>query len=262
VHVRPAIEMRAAGSLERGRYLYRNLMDCDGCHQTKGAPIAREKGIPGSVVAPNITPDPATGLGAWTDGEKIRAIREGIRKDGRPLFPVMPYMSYKYLSDADAESLVTYLNSLPPQPNRLPRSEVNFVARLYVRSWPGPPSKAQLSKGEYLVKLANCVYCHTPLRRGRPVASRLFSGGRVFAGGVISRNITPDPDSGIGSWSEQNFIDFFRSQPPDARSTPMPWAVFRGLTAEDLSAIYQYLRTQRPVSTPPRWYQGLRAAVN
>lgn len=246
VHIRPAPDVRASGSVERGRYLFRNLMDCGGCHQPdgSGAPMPREKEIPGAIVAPNITPDPETGIGGWTDGEKIRAIREGIRHDRRPLFPMMPYTNYRYLTDADAEALVAYLNTLPPVRHALPRSKVGPVVRAYVRGWPRPAEPARLSEGEYLATLGSCVLCHSPLRRGRPVRGRLFTGGRVFAGGIRSSNITADPEKGIGRMSEQDFVNRFRFWRPGGRPSPMPWAGLSKLADADLRALYRYLRTK------------------
>src|SRR5579863_2330486 len=112
--------------VERGRYLYTTLADCDSCHSQHDytrlySPLAGPgrgagavlpfQGLPGRMVASNITPDPETGIGTWTDGEKIRAIREGISKDGHALFPLMPYPGYKYLSDLDTMCLVAYMNT-------------------------------------------------------------------------------------------------------------------------------------------------------
>jgi mono/diheme cytochrome c family protein len=253
VHKRPAPNLRAVGPVERGRYLYQNLMDCGGCHQPdgSGAPMPREKDIPGAMVAPNITPDVDTGVGRWTDGEKLRAIREGIHRDGRPLIPVMPYTNYRYLTDSDGDALVAYLNTLGPVRNALPRSKVGFVVRAYVRSWPRPAIAARMSEGEYLATMGSCVNCHSPLRRGRPVRDKRFAGGRDFAGGVRSSNITPDPETGIGRWSEQDFVNRFRLWRPGGRPSPMPWAGLSRLAEADLRALYRYLREQRAVRRIP-----------
>ncbi len=249
LHVRPPTGLTAPARAERGRYLYQNLMDCDGCHHGSGAPMRPEKGIPGRIVAPNITPDPETGLGRWTDAEKVRAIREGIGRDGRPLFPVMPYTNYRRMTDDDAAALVAYLNTLAPVKKVLPRSQSNFVVRAYVRSWPRPAETVQMTAGEYLATLGSCVNCHTPLQRGRPVPSLKFSGGRVFEGGVRSSNLTPDPATGIGRWSEDDFVNRFRYWRPGGKPSPMPWAGLQRLDPADLREIYRYLRTQRPVRT-------------
>ncbi len=104
---------RTPERLARGAYLYR-LADCDGCHSDRdygrfGGPVnpgglaagqtfPRELGLPGTVTAPNLTPDPETGLGTWSDGEKVRAIREGVDKDGRTLFPMMPYEAFRKMA--------------------------------------------------------------------------------------------------------------------------------------------------------------------
>ena len=116
----------------RGKYLYTVVADCDSCHGERDysrlyAPVTASgkgsvlvlQGLPGKMVAPNLTLDRETGLGSWTDGEKIRAFREGISKDGHPLHPTMPYPSYFYMSDVDVQSLVAYMNGMPAIRNRL-----------------------------------------------------------------------------------------------------------------------------------------------
>jgi mono/diheme cytochrome c family protein len=238
----------AAGDVDRGRYLFQNLMDCGGCHKSEGAggPMAHYRDVPGTIVAPNITPDSETGIGRWSDEEKLRAIREGRHRDGRALFPTMPYTNYRYLSDADAQAIVAYLNTLPPVRNPLPRSKVSFLVRWYVRNWPRPSEPGRLADGEYLATLGSCALCHTPLRRGRPVRGKLFTGGRVLEGGVRSSNLTADPEKGIGRWTEQDFVNRFRFWRPGGRPSPMPWAGLSRLTDSDLRALYRYLRAVVP----------------
>src|SRR2546429_6004918 len=113
--------------IDRGKYLFTALAACDRCHSEGHS--SRGKGmvmplhdLPGRIVASNITPDAETGIGTWTDGEKIRAIREGVSRDGRPLFPLMPYQAYASISDEDVQSMVAYMNSLPAVRNPLPRT--------------------------------------------------------------------------------------------------------------------------------------------
>jgi mono/diheme cytochrome c family protein len=269
--------------IARGRYIFEHVADCNGCHSTRdygrlggpvigagrgqGARMLPEPGIPGALVAPNITSDPDTGLGRWTDGEKIRAIREGIGRDGRTLFPVMPYSSYRRMSDEDVQALVAYMNTLPPVRNSLPRSRVNFLVANYVKRWPRPAGQVPdpdlanpIRYGEYLVSMASCVSCHSPLRLGRPRGSSLFAGGRLFdtaSGRVRSPNITPDLETGIGKWSEQDFLKRFQLYSRFAENgsprlqregpSPMPWLGLSQLDAGDLRAIYAYLRTVPPV---------------
>ena len=130
----------------------------------------------------------------------------------------------------------------------------------------------QLAYGKYLVTVASCADCHTPLERGQPVPGKEFAGGRLFAFAgsplrVYTANITPDNDTGIGVWTEERFVQKFRSYKPYAESGPpevgpesftlMPWLAFCKLTDEDLSAMYAYLRTVRPVSNAVEKWKGL-----
>lgn len=118
--------------LERGKYLV-SIMDCNGCH-TPGVFQGRpdmEKALSGSEVGfhvpelgyfypPNLTPDPETGLGKWSEAEIVNAVRKGERPDGRVLAPVMPYHAYGHLTDSDAFALAAYLKSLKPIRNQVP----------------------------------------------------------------------------------------------------------------------------------------------
>lgn len=187
----PAARIRiepTAERLVRGKYLY-TLADCDGCHSERdtsrfGGPVVagrqgvgtvfpKEMGLPGVVAPPNITPDRETGIGAWTDGEKIRAIREGVDRNGRTLFPMMPYEGYRHMSDEDVCSLVVCLDSLPPVKHQVPPTQLNFPVGLFIKSAPKPAGhvaapdiKDRNSYGEYLVTIAGCRECHTPALSG------------------------------------------------------------------------------------------------
>ena len=264
----------------RGRYLYL-LADCDGCHSTHdytrfGSPgdgdLARGQvlpfsGLPGRIVASNLTPDSETGLGAWSDGEKIRAIREGIGRDGRALFPMMPYTEYRRMSDNDVQSLVAYLNTLKPVRNPLPKTEINFPVSMFIKGAPQPvgavPDKDRSKPevwGGYLVTIGGCTFCHTKSVRGQPDLSRQLAGGEKLelpGFSVISANITPHVGTGIGDWDLDRFIKRFREYRkyaeegspkvgPD-RFTVMPWLNLSQLTDEDLAAIYAFLRTVTPI---------------
>jgi mono/diheme cytochrome c family protein len=266
----------------RGKYHFEFLCDCGGCHSRRdfsrfggpqvddgkgeGALVPEEFGLPGRVVASNITPDPETGTGRWSDGEKIRAIRDGVSRDGRALLPMMPYPFYRYMSDEDVESLVAYLNTLKPVRNPLPSTEIDFPANLFTKGVPQPAGKVApvdrsdpVRYGEYLARLGGCLDCHTPLEGGRLAEDKLLSGGRPFRWGsslVVSANLTPD-DSGIGSWSERQFVekfaqyrDYVRDGPPKVGPesfTLMPWLGLSQLPDDDLRAIFAFLKTQKPV---------------
>src|ERR1700687_1310261 len=121
-----------------------------------------EAGLPGRVVAPNLTPDVETGAGGWSDDALAGAIREGVGHDGRPLFPVVPHANFHdSLSDEDMASVIVYLRSLPPVHNPLPKTEISFPLNYIMRNFPEPlvapiPERTFPSpekRGEYLVHL-------------------------------------------------------------------------------------------------------------
>ena len=269
--------------LARGKYLFK-LADCDGCHSERdfsrfGGPVVEGRrgvgtvfpaamGLPGVIAPPNITPDCETGIGTWTDGEKIRAIREGLDRDGRTLFPMMPYENFRHMSDDDVLSLVAYLDSLPPVKYLVPQTRVSFPVSVLIKGAPRPargvasPNRHDpLKYGEYLVRMAGCMGCHT--------AS--LSGGETFrmAPGVavVSANISPDLHTGIGRWSERDFLDrIYQYRDYAEHGSPqvgpesftlMPWLNFSQLPPEDLKAIYAYLHSRPPVyksvETHPGW---------
>lgn len=268
----------------RGRYLFENLADCDGCHSPRdwdkfpgpviagqrasGFEFPAELGLPGRIVSCNITPDPETGLGRWTDGEIIRAIREGVSRDGSALFAFMPYPHYARMSDDDVTALVAYMRTMPPVRREVPRSELSFPVKYLVNDVPkpvlrpvkAPPREDRVRYGEYLVDMAQCVTCHTVLDKGEPVKGREFAGGEPFRFGnhlVRSPNITPDNETGIGAWSEERFVAKFKNysemthanapKMTQANFTVMPWLGLAKLAEDDLRAMYAYLRTVKPI---------------
>jgi mono/diheme cytochrome c family protein len=270
-------------NLERGEYLFTTVCACDGCHSQRdftrlGGPVViagRGRGnvmevtdLPGQMVASNITPDRETGIGSWTDGEKIRAIREGIGKDGRALFPLMPYTYYRSMGDSDVQALVAYMNSLPAVRNPLPQTKINFPVSLFIKGVPEPvgtvadaDTDGGAMYGEYLVTLAACEECHTPASRGQIDPGMRFAGGRRFQtpyGTVVSANITPDKDTGLGKWDFARFkerMQLYRTyQTTEApivgpeRFTLMPWHAYTRLTEPDLEVIFLYLKSRRAIS--------------
>lgn len=276
-----------AERVARGRYLFENLADCDGCHSPRdwdkfpgpviagqrasGFEFPAELGLPGRIVSPNITSDPETGLGQWTDGEIIRVIREGVSRDGSALFSFMPYPHYARMSDEDVFALVAYMRTLPPVRRHMPRSAlafpvkylVNDVPRPVTNPVPAPPREDRVRYGEYLAAMAQCVTCHTVLKNGEPVKGREFAGGEPFRFGsrlVRSPNITPDNETGIGAWSEERFVAKFKNysemthanapRMTQANFTVMPWLGLAQLDPDDLRALYAYLRTVKPIYHP------------
>jgi len=265
----------SAARAARGKYLAETVSTCMDCHSPRdwtkhdqpmtpgmegaGADFAFLKGIPGHLVAPNLTPDRETGAGTWSDDAIARAIREGIGHDGRAMFPLMPYADFRHLSDEDVASIVVFLRSLPPVRNPLPASQVDFPVRYLMRDAPQPleepvepPDVSTPEKrGEYLVEVAACEDCHTPRYHGQAIPGLVFGGGSVLEGPwgrVASANITPDA-SGIGYYDEALFTQVMRTGFVHARELNqiMPWALYRDMTDDDLHATFAYLRTLTPV---------------
>ncbi len=267
---------RTAERQARGRYLVEAVAGCMDCHSAHDwtkhdAPILPGKygagqemstmlqGLPGRIVAPNLTPDAETGAGTWSDDAIARAIREGIGHDGRALFPMMPYQNFRSLPDEDVASIVVYLRTLQPVKNVLPKTEVAFPLNYLMRAFPqpvtAPVGEPDLSnpvkRGAFLVNAASCRDCHTPQVKGVPVAGRDLSGGQILEGAwgrVSSQNLTPDP-SGIPYYDEERFVNTLRTGYVGARELKqiMPWETYRHMTDQDLRAIYAYLKTTNPV---------------
>lgn len=266
---------RTPQRLERGRYIATALSGCLYCHSPHdwSAPntpylpgmegagaIMPETNLPGRVVAPNLTPDPETGAGRWSDDQFARAIREGIGHDGRALFPMMPYTHYRAMSDEDLASVVVYLRSLPPVHNQLAPTEIIFPVKYLIRGVPQPvtspvpelPATLEpVKRGAYLVNMAGCSDCHTPQDKGRELPGMAFAGGFPFVGpwgNVAAANLTPDP-SGISYYDEARFMEVMHTGSVKARplSPIMPISVYKGLSDDDLKAIFAYLRALKPV---------------
>jgi mono/diheme cytochrome c family protein len=264
-----ALPASAQSPLERGRYLVEVVAACGNCHTPKGP----EGDLPGKHLAggfqleaefgtwitPNITADPETGIGRWTDQEVVRAIREGRARDGRTLGPPMPYDLYRRLADSDVKAIVAYLRTVAPVRQVVPRSQYRIpLPASYgppVGPVPEPPPQDPVKYGEYLAgPVAHCVECHTPfLPEGRPDTTRLGAGGLAFRGpwGVsYATNLTPDPETGLGTWKDGEIIAALYG----ARRTggrvlpPMPIKHYaQGIAEGDLRAIIAYLRSLPPV---------------
>ena len=261
--------------LERGRYLVTSAeTPCMLCHSPldpsggelkvkDGMVLAGRNWEPDGtpfVTAPNLTPDPETGIGTWTDDQLARAIREGIGHDGRTLFPIMPYEKYRYMSDEDLASIIVYLRSLKPIRNPLPKSAVPFPLNRLINGVPEPidgPVTPDLStpekRGKYIATLAVCADCHTPMDdKGARVPGMEFGGGQTmeYAGwqSAASANLTPSAN-GIPYYTEDLFIEAFRTGKVRSRhlNGMMPTRYFRNMTDQDLKDVFAFLKTLTPV---------------
>ena len=269
----PTLAAASSGdaSVARGEYIVRTVSVCGHCHAAdrKDPDGPLSGGIEfqnwriGTARGSNLTPDPETGLGNWTEAEIVRAIRNGLRKDGRLLAPVMPYEWYHGMSDADALAVARYLKSLPPVRNAV-KQNPSFAFRLgrvfFLRPLPDvavttPAASDAVKYGAYLTQhVGLCADCHTQ-RVGllqKADQSRLFGGMTNPPEGfpVKPPNITPDPVAGIGKWTEADFIRAMRTgiEPSGEKLHPfMPWPQLEGMTDADLHAMWVYLRTVPPV---------------
>jgi mono/diheme cytochrome c family protein len=261
--------------IDRGAYIF-TAADCGACHtdvKGKGPPLAggRPLATPfGTFYSPNITPDPETGIGRWTDADFIRALREGVSPAGDHYFPVFPYPSFTRMTDQDMLDLKAYIFSLPPvaQANReheigFPygwRPSVWFWKQLNVTSGaltPDPEQSPEWNRGAYLVQaLGHCGECHTPRGwLGGLDRSAAYSGTTDGPDGEKVPNITPDPDTGIGTWSPADVVRVLRTgQLPDGDfvGSVMGEVVesTSKLTDADRQAIAAYLATLPPVANP------------
>lgn len=258
---------------ERGKYLVENAMHCFSCHseinwKAPGGPPVEGKAGAGKdwkdyglpfVTAPNLTPDRETGSGNWTDQMWASAIREGKGHDGRALFPLMPFMNYRSLSDEDLASVVSYLRSLKPVRNKLRATELPAEIKESLpphmpitESVPEPDLADPVKRGAYLVAIGECSSCHTPRnQKGEPLPGLEFGGGELLKGPwgeAHSANLTSD-SSGISYYDEAQFLKTIRTGQVGARklNSIMPWGYLRNMTDDDLKAVFAYLRTLKPV---------------
>lgn len=221
-------DMQRFDQIEKGRYLA-IAADCGACHEGSGGVGAYAGGRPietpfGDIAASNITPDTATGIGAWSDAQFVDAVREGIRPDGKRLYPAMPYTAYTKMSRDDVLAIRAYLQTIQPvhhpvESNRLP---FPFSIRAAMRAWdwlyfsdgtfvPRTDRSADWNRGAYLVTgPGHCGTCHTP--------KTLLGGdksGEDLAGaalqGWFAPNLTGDRASGLGGWSADEIAAYLRS---------------------------------------------------
>ena len=260
-----------AATVARGEYIVRTVAVCGSCHaadeHNPDGPLSGGREFHdwriGVARASNLTPDVQTGLGTWSDAEIVRALRNGERKDGRLLAPVMPYGWFHDMSDDDALAVARYLKSAPPVSNPV-RQNFNVAFKigklLFLRPKSGvtasaPPRAATAEYGSYLSQHAGlCADCHTQRvgLRSEPDRSRLFGGMAHPPAGFPAKpsNLTPDLQTGTGGWSESDFIQTLRTgtEPSGHQMHPfMPWHQIRRMTDEDLRAIYLHFRTLKPI---------------
>jgi len=260
-HPNPVVEVTVEGTPEQIARGAKFAEFCAGCHSpTAKPPLVGQNFFPpgegppaGTLYAANLTP--AGELKDWTDGEIIRAIREGVHKDGRSLL-IMPSEIFRNMSDEDVQSVVAYLRSQPAIEPDTPRARLNVVGAILVNIFPlftvqapitapivAPPEAPTAEYGEYLVSNLGCRVCHGP----------------DLTGGVAS-GFGPPPGPNltqiVPNWSEEQFMSFIRTgaDPVDGREIDpgmMPWKEISAFaTDDDLKAIYAYVHNLTPTEGP------------
>jgi len=262
--VAPAVPATPA-QVARGAYLAR-LGNCAGCHTAPGgAAYAGGRGIEtpfGTVYAGNLTPDAATGIGAWSADDFWRALHHGRSRDGRLLYPAFPYTSYTQVTRADADALHAYLRSLPAvqQPHRPHALRFPYRTQAALAVWralyftPGRPMEdpargAEWNRGAYLVNgLGHCAACHAPRNAlGATREATALGGGRVAGQPWYAPALDRADEAGMASWPLEDVVALLTTgvAPRATVAGPMAEVVFRGtqyLTDADARAIAVYLR--------------------
>ena len=282
-NVGKAPDIKVAKTPERikhGEYLANHVSLCMDCHSTRdwskfsgpikngtfgiGGEFFNEKmGFPGKFYSFNITP---SHLSSWTDGEIFRTITTGVSKDGRALFPIMPYGNYGKMDKEDIYDIIAFIRTLKPVESVTPKRSIDFPMSFILNTIPHkatfsskPPKSDIVNYGAYMTNAAACRECHSPVKHGQIIESLAFSGGRefIFPNGIVkSANLTSDSSTGIGEWDSERFVGRFKAYSNAADlevlnsnqlNTIMPWNMFAGMDTFDLQAIYAYLKTIKPI---------------
>ena len=262
-----------ASAVERGAYLIR-AAGCVACHTDKkggGVPLAGGRALKtpfGTFYTPNLTPDPETGIGRWSDDDFVRALSEGVSPDGAHYYPAFPYTTYARMTRADMLDLKAYLFAQAPIHQLNKPHDLGFPFSWRFVNWPwqvlffssapfepDPNQSSAINRGAYLVNaLAHCGECHTPRNLlGALDDDDFLSGTTSGPEGEIVPNITPDKATGIGDWSTKDLVFLFRTGfLPDGNDVQgsMREAIDDGLkhlSQADLEAIAAYLQSVPPI---------------
>jgi len=268
----------ASDAVPRGEYVFRAAAGCS-CHTdipNDGPALAGGRAIEtpyGTFYSPNITPDPETGIGDWTEADFVRAMTEGLSPSGEHYFPVFPYTSYTHMTREDLSDLWAYLSSREPVERRNRAHDLwwPFSWRHLVFWWKwwyledgepvtDPSRSERWNRGAYLVNgPAHCGECHTPRDwLGATDPDMAFAGTAAGPEGELAPNITPDPETGIGQWHPADLAWLLQTGLlPDGDSVQgaMSEAIDQGyaeLTAEDRKAIAEYIMSLPPIENDVR----------
>ncbi len=261
--------------LTHGRYLVETIAGCGNCHTPHladgtldpnmafaGAFVIAEPVF--TAYARNITPDMETGIGSWSEDDIVKAIRDGVRPDGRVLGPPMSFIWYRYMSDTDAHAIAAYLKTVKPIHNEVPPSKYDIPLPGYgppVEHVADVPRDDPVKYGEYLAgPIGHCMDCHTTYVNGAIDMTQLGRGGNVYARpfiydwAAVSANITSDPQAGLGNWTDDEIkTAITHGVSRDGRELLpfMPYSLYAKMQPRDLNAIVAYLRSLPPLSAAP-----------
>jgi mono/diheme cytochrome c family protein len=255
--------------INRGRHLVLTTAHCINCHYTGNADslIGLGQDVPltggmvfdlpiGKIYSKNITPDIETGIGKYSDKEIARLLRYGVHANGNAVFDFMPFHN---TSDEDIRAIISYLRSQKPVYKKVPDNAPNvlgYIVKAYMVKPVGPsgpvpksvPYDTTAAYGKYLaMDVSECNGCHTKRDMSGGFIGEPFAGGNDIDG-VMTPNITPDSTSRIFGWSKKLFIERFRMGKLNPKS-PMMWNSFKRMTDAELTAVYNYLQTLKPVKT-------------
>ncbi len=252
--------------IERGHYLA-TVGDCAACHTLPGSGHDFAGGRPietpfGMLLAPNITPDPQTGIGAWTDDEFVNAMTKGTGRNGTHLYPAMPYTYYTKVTRDDALAIRAYLDTVPAVHNPVKSNQLPFPLdiRLGMAAWnelffkpgtfqPVAGKSPEWNCGAYLAEgLGHCGLCHTPKNfLGGDKSSAPLQGYALQ--GWFAPDITNDARRGLSAWSVDDIVTYLKTGHNQTSATTGPMAETLNLstshmTDSDLKAIAVYLKDQ------------------
>jgi mono/diheme cytochrome c family protein len=262
----PTPELKASSDptvIARGRYLAFGPAHCSDCHAglesravlAQGGTPPLSGGMvfdipPGVIRVPNITPDRATGIGKFTDGQIARMIRYGVRHDGRA---ALPFMEFNNMNDSDIVAVLSFLRSQAPASHAVEPTNLNWMGKAVTAFMLEPLTPAATpvaNRGEYIVDaLANCAGCHTQ----RSMVSGAFTGPRLRGGIPMESSVnaaikltppdlTGNPGGRTAMWTEDEFVARFHAG-ERIPGSPMPWQAFGRMSDEDVRSIYRYLKS-------------------
>lgn len=251
---------------KQGEYLAR-AGDCVACHTLPGGQLfAGGRPMPtpfGTLYAPNITPDPETGIGTWTADQFYAMMHAGRSPDGGLIYPAMPFASYTKVTRKDSDAIYAYLRSVPPvrQANRPNDLRFPYNNRSLILGWrtlffqegefrPDPSKSEAWNRGAYLVQgLGHCSMCHTPINAlGGSSESRAFEGGLIPMQNWYAPSLTSNKEAGLGDWSIEDISDLLRAGVSKRGAVYGPMAEvtydsLQYLTDEDTRAMAIYLKS-------------------